>query len=258
MVPTARCRWMLGMACLAGVVLMAGCREIQDAGKELGLIDANEAPAAEPEARTLDGYWLPGVIDVAGESQAEWTIRWWQWAGRFPTGERPFEARDGSQCGLHQDGPVWFLAGTDGRFDAVRKCRVPADKYLLVPVINWLEGEQPPPGSPDGRRSCDDMQRIAAEAADHVMSGLVLIDGRPLGELARMRVASGGCFAGGPGQPGPAASDGYWLMLKPLPPGSYQLAIAAGYRHGPREMMQNFRYELEVEEVPGSVAVEAE
>jgi hypothetical protein len=79
----------------------------------------------------------------------------------------------------------------------------------------------------------------------------VLLDGRPIGELKRMRVASGACFDSFTGSP-PGATDGYWLMLKPLPPGKHQLAIAASYRDGPRQMLQNFRYELEVEgEVEG-------
>jgi hypothetical protein len=67
-----------------------------------------------------------------------------------------------------------------------------------------------------------------------------------------MRVASGDCFASPDGLSG--ASDGYWLMLKPLPPGKHQLAVAATFRDGPRQTMQNFRYELEVVGEPDDVA----
>ena len=67
-----------------------------------------------------------------------------------------------------------------------------------------------------------------------------------------MRVASGACFDSFRGSPS-GATDGYWLMLKPLPPGKHQLAIAASYRDGPKQMLQNFRYELEVEGEAGGV-----
>ena len=79
-----------------------------------------------------------------------------------------------------------------------------------------------------------------------MVTGLVLLDGRPVGELQRMRVASGGCFEMSASQPA-SASDGYWLMLKPLPAGKHQLAIAATYREGVKQSMQNFRYELDVQ-----------
>ena len=49
----------------------------------------------------------------------------------------------------------------------------------------------------------------------------------------------------------PAATDGYWLMLKPLSKGKHQLKFSASYsREGEPygEMMQDIEYVLEVEE----------
>lgn len=241
------------MAVVAGVLLssllVAGCKEVQDIREELGWAKPNELPPA-PVVASLETHWVPADAAVADVSQAQWSARWWQWAGRFPgVNELPYRDPDGRRCAQYQEGPVWFLAGTDGNFDAVRSCRIPAGKHLFVPLITWVANR----GLQGVPMSCAEKQAHARRLADHVVSGLVLLDGRPVGELQRMRVASGACFDGAPGDL-PAASDGYWLMLKPLPPGQHQLAIAAAFRDGPRQMLQNFRYELEVEGEPAEVA----
>lgn len=232
--------WRAAMAapCLAGLMLAGGCKEVQDIREELGWARQREAPPPPPVV-TLDDRWVPADTDVDALRQPQWTARWWQWAARFgaDTGA-PFRDPDGRHCALNQEeGAVWFLAGTDGKSDALRSCTIPAGKHLFVPLINWAV---------DDGASCADKQASAARKADHVITGLVLLDGRPIGQMPRMRVAAGTCFAMSDQSPG-TATDGYWLMLKPLPPGKHQLAITAAWREGPRQTMQNFRYELDVQ-----------
>ncbi|HEV8695279.1 MAG TPA: hypothetical protein VGQ93_14010 [Lysobacter sp.] len=232
-------------------LLMTGCQAIQDIGEELGWVEPSATPApATFVTPSLESHWIPADNAVEGISQAQWSARWWQWVGRFPNvNEVPIRDPDGQRCAQHQeDGPVWFLAGTDGNFDAVRNCTIPAGKHLFVPLINWLATR----GLQEIPMSCAEKKAEAAKVADHVLSGLVLLDGRPVGELKRMRVASDSCFDIRNSPPG--ATDGYWLMLKPLPPGKHQLAIAAAYRDGPKQMLQNFRYELDVEGGPSEAA----
>ena len=227
----------LAAPCLLGALLAGGCKEVQDIREELGWAKQREAPPPPPVV-SLDDRWVPSDTDVDALRQPQWAARWWQWAARFgdDTGA-PFRDPDGRHCALNQEeGAVWFLAGTDGTFDAVRTCTVPAGKHLFVPLINWVVDEA---------ASCGDKQARAARLADHVYTGLVLLDGRPVGQLERMRVAAGTCFAMSDQSPG-AATDGYWLMLRPLPPGKHQLAVSAAWRDGPRQTMQNFRYELDV------------
>jgi hypothetical protein len=241
----ATSRLALMAACALLPLLASGCKEIKDVGEELGWIKQEDAPLPV-EVNTLDSHWIPADTVVAGVGQAQWSERWWQWVARAGAEQAPYLDPDGSRCAQHQDqGPVWFLAGTDGKFEAVRNCRIPTDRHLFVPLINWVVTRDIV-----GEMSCAEKQAQVGRFADHVVSGLVLLDGRPVGELKRMRVASGGCFAAPDGLPG--ASDGYWLMLKPLPPGKHQLAIAAAFRDGPRQMIQNFRYELEVEGAPAA------
>lgn len=226
---------------LALVMMLTACGDLRDIGEELGWIKP-PAPAAPVVAGpvSLATHWLSPETPVNGAAQAQWTARWWQWTVRFGRDDAPFLDPDGRRCAQHQDGPVWFLAGTDGSFDAVRHCRIPAGRHLFVPLIARAAS----------RGDCRGRLSEAARFATHVTSGLVLLDGRPVGTLQDMRIASG-CFdlAGRGG----VASDGYWLMLAPLPPGRHQLAIAASWQDGPKRMLQNFRYELEIENEDGTV-----
>jgi len=192
---------------------------------------------------------------VGGVSAAEWTIRWWRWAHSFPAGRQPYLDRDGRRCAMHQDedGPVWFLAGTDGSFDAERGCRVPAGKHLLVPVINmYFHG----PRLGEDAMSCAEVKQRAAVNNDYLVSAVVLLDGKPLARPLRL---ASRCFDPqaaradlGPDRGGRyrAAADGYWLLLPPLAPGPHRLSIGANYgnpydsEYG--RMQQNFEYRLQV------------
>lgn len=221
----------------------AGCGQIQDIGEELGWVEAPSQPAPPSAPPSLEKHWVPADTAVAGVGQAEWAQRWWQWAGRFPSNnELPYRDPDGRRCAQFQDdGAVWFLAGTDGNFEAARSCRIPAGKHLFVPLINRFAAEG------DCARNIGE----AKQFGDHVLTGLVLLDGRPIGDFRRMRAASDHCFTAF-GKLPEGATDGYWLMLSPLPAGSHQLAISAAYRDGGKQMLQNFQYKLEVEGTPGA------
>ncbi|RNF85268.1 hypothetical protein [Montanilutibacter psychrotolerans] len=251
-------------ACLAAVLALAGCDMINEvsssASQEPDAATAETAAKAEAASGAMTqamatSLWVQPGAAVAGVGQLEWTERWWKWVGRFPEGRLPYRDPDGALCATAQEGPVWFLAGTDGQSDAKRHCRIPADKYLLVPVMNIVELSG---GAGKPARGCEELRASAAKVMDHLSNSLVLLDGRMVGATAGMRIASNGCFDPGRGLFGGghnvAASDGYWLMLSPLPPGKHVLAISAGYDDkGPLRSLQNFQYELEVD-APGAAA----
>lgn len=189
---------------------------------------------------------------VDGESFGELTARWWQWAHHLP--EVPYQDPDGRYCELGQEGPVWFLAGTDGSFTARRECVVPVGKYLLVPVINMVVRDS---GDPEYvRSSCAQLQASAALNNDRLASAVVVIDGVRLADVARYRVRSEGCFHSGRDEDSPlAAADGYWLLFEPLPPGRHHLVVGANYGtndddddddEGGGRRVQNFEYVLHV------------
>lgn len=183
---------------------------------------------------------------VEGRSAGAWTAQWWRWAFSQPLA--PYLDPDGRLCELGQDGPVWFLAGTDGTFRPRRECQVPEGKYLLVPVINMIQMQRAGSANPS---SCKQLQAGAAVNNDKLRSAVAMLDGKSLGDVQLRRVRSDGCFRMDPDDPDSrlAAADGYWLMIKPLPRGQHTLVVGANYG-APGEpfgdMNQNFEYVLDV------------
>ena len=203
---------------------------------------------------------LSPTATVAGVSQADYAVSWWQWANRSRPGVRPYQDPTGALCGLHQSGEVWFLAGTDGTDDVVRHCTMPVGKYLFFPVITMLGMN-----TPDTPASCAQAVASAAENNDHLDRADVRIDGIRVRNIAHHRQRTPSCFDAYPNasylerkgdQPKdyyPAASDGYWLMLEPLTPGPHKITVHARYdnkgaKYG--DLEQVFEYQLQVEQYP--------
>ena len=206
--------------------------------------NGNDAPV--PGSGTAaDQLLLPPEGKVGDETFAQLTARWWQWAEYVPVA--PFLDPDGRFCGIGQEGPVWFLAGTNGKFNAHRECVVPAGRYLLVPIINMRDSSL----DPDLPLPCAVLQGAAAVNNERLGSAVALIDGVPITNVAQYRVRSNGCFALQPGNvaSGLTAADGYWLLIKPLPTGRHTITIGANYAaddEGYGKMVQNFEYVLHV------------
>lgn len=219
------------------------------------------AVAAPPVAPPVGSPVLPLTAQVDGKGYAQWSAAWWQWAMSMPV--EPYVVPDGRICDLGQEGPVWFLAGTDGSFDVKRECRVPVGKHLFLPVINMFR--QTPLGVEKGKKvmSCKQLQASVAINNDHLVSAVVLIDGVPVKNVASYRVRSDGCFPTYPKLPEDdryitpiAASDGYWLMIEPLSIGRHTLTVGANYgapEGGYHRMVQNFEYMLIVGMADGFV-----
>jgi hypothetical protein len=79
---------------------------------------------------------------VDGQSIADWSIEWWQWAASRPVQGNPFDDQTGAFAHQDNDGPVFFLAGTVASSDnptqatATRAFEVEAGTPLLLPIIN--------------------------------------------------------------------------------------------------------------------------
>lgn len=129
--------------------------------------DQGEEPSAGMEATVVEDleiFWPPaqvgGEADVAFEyeiatadidtlaSQAELrkkvkvkkpkpklVIGWLRWALGQSYADGPIADQTGEKCGLGQEGPVWYLAGTFGG-PVVRECDIPVGKQLFFPLVN--------------------------------------------------------------------------------------------------------------------------
>jgi len=185
----------------------------------------------------------PGVIPpharAYGLSYAEWGAQWWRWAYSFPLAQFPPLQSGELDCGLGQSGSVWFLAGTTGQGPVTRSCTIPTGKALFFPIITYLNDYpcpdpnfQPPPG-----QTLEEFLTEGAQAVINLVTQLeVIVDGRSLTDLFSYRatsrlftftadpslVAFDSCVTGTP-QFG--VTDGYWILLNPLPPGPHTIFI---------------------------------
>ncbi|WP_394778661.1 hypothetical protein [Undibacterium sp.] len=182
---------------------------------------------------------------VAGISQSEWSAAWWQWAGSFDRQDSPVADSSGEKCQLKQSGPVWFLAGTYGTKRTIRTCKIPRNKYLFFPLINYVF-------MPSADKSCDctcDMVKGYAESKTDDPAMLTLeIDGKRVKNLEAHRQATTQCFDMGAKTREkyrifPSAANGYYVMLPPLSHGKHVLNFGGALP----SMLQAVTYTLEVD-----------
>lgn len=201
------------------------------------LIATCAAPALSQEPLVL-----APTEPVAGMSQVEWSRAWWQWAGSFERDKSPVGDRTGALCAAGQSGPVWFLAGTYGTQRTVRTCKVPRDKHIFFPLINYVAM----PGRAE--TTCPSVTAQAAILTRDASALVLDIDGTRVPNLAMHRLATTQCFDMGARTASgtrvfPSASNGYYAMLRPLRPGRHTINFGGVLPN----MAQAVTYTLEVE-----------
>lgn len=208
--------------------------------------------AVSEEIALADSYVVELGEAVDGRSLNAFVNEWWQWAFSMRQSESPVSDLTGEHCGVNQAGAVWFLAGGYGTSKINRSCTVPEGQHIFFPVINVLE--YTPPGS---EGSCDVVRTRAAENNGQYVYVKVRLDGSEVTDAERFRLASSDCFdplmrvpkAIDPPSFAPAATDGYWIMLRPLPTGRHTLEFRAFYTNsgaGLGDMVQNITYDLTI------------
>jgi len=202
----------------------------------LALLIVVQATTVMSAGRNPNPRVLPPHSNAYGQSYGGWANAWWQWALSIPADQNPLIDETGEFCGVGQDGPVWFLPGTFGS-DANRdQCSVPKGKALFFPVYNWLFGAgifDCEPTVPGVECDIEALRQGAAEQTETAEILEVMIDGVPLQNLRDYRASSPEPFAlvypennvveVPAGEYYPHVTDGYWLMLSPLPVGEHTI-----------------------------------
>ena len=159
-----------------------------------------------------------------GQSYVKWTEKWWQWAFSIPKDQNPIIDKSGKNCAKGQEGPVWYLAGTTGDAShAQRSCVILHVKSILFPIIvsQFSRSEKP-------NMTSRELVRYAAKDIDQTSLLEVIIDDMHLTDPSRYRIRSyfnldfveGNIWDIKSG-PSMAASDGFWVFLKPLSEGKH-------------------------------------
>ncbi|STQ90783.1 hypothetical protein [Iodobacter fluviatilis] len=188
---------------------------------------------------------------IAEQATPKLAAEWWQWAMSTPRDESPVADLSGANCSKNQSGNTWFLAGGFGSSKIRRTCTIPAGKTLFFPLINMVYI----PARGVKSITCEDTKAAAALNNDTALDLFAELDGKPVSNPRQYRISSKNCFDAFARQPAsmqpykafPSATDGFWLLLKPLPPGPHTLKFGGKYNResaGYGRMVQDIEYVL--------------
>jgi hypothetical protein len=144
---------------------------------------------------------------------------------------------DGANAGRGQSGLVFFVAGTRGG-SAARSFTVPAEVFVLIPVVNYISREDAsdPAFARDPEKERADMEASLADLMASTTALHATVDGRSFGaeelrthaELAPefdFSATQGNVFGFPSGSKQIAHARGYYLMLPPLATGDHLIAF---------------------------------
>ena len=185
---------------------------------------------------------LPPNANEYGVGYAGLTAAWLEWTVAVPESSNPILDSDGAFATAGQSGRVWFLTGTLGGA-ATRDVTIPAGTSLFFPIVNYFWVNTPEygdaPWSPDQEAF---VRQLMADTVDTAQNMSLEVDGRPIPNLATLRVsgAVGACTLPDdnifevPFEPVPhdCVADGYWALLSPLSVGTHTIHFAGGFESG--------------------------
>lgn len=147
---------------------------------------------------------------------------------------------------------MWFLSGTGGG-KVSRTCSIPAGKAIFFPVLN-VECDY---NSPDLKTESD-LRKCAKDDQDKAPNLQATVDGVAIPDLKSYRVQSplfnmtlpNDNVMGYPPGTTQAVSDGYWIILEPLPPGKHQIHFSGSLvdftATGPLNFVSDAEYDITI------------
>ncbi|MBV9175960.1 MAG: hypothetical protein JO327_11385 [Nitrososphaeraceae archaeon] len=157
-----------------------------------------------------------------GKTYGEWTAEWWKWLLSIPKPDNPAADTTGKNCALKQTGTVWFLTGTYGGTNE-RTCTIPAGKAILINIIDVIcsYAEHHLKTEPE-LRACAKADQDKVTTTSLTVDGAQINPVRLQSPLFTVTLPPNNALGLQP-QTTPAISDGYWVFLQPLPPGSHTI-----------------------------------
>lgn len=208
---------------------------------------------------------------VGGKSQNDYAEDWWNWAASYPADSNPVLDSTGEFAYLGDQGQVFFLAGHFGGLGPVtRTATVRRNQYLFLPLVNGVTTELDSAYGPSYEEMKQDVIEFSGEGSDFYLEldGTNLAGGADLNgwlqlspDIFVLNFPPGGIFTDDDYK-GPINSvqRGWWVMLAPLPVGTYTLrfggkATPSGIYAGLDPNVQDVTYHLTVVPEPSSLAL---
>lgn len=179
-------------------------------------------------------YLMPEE-SVCGLSQGEWSWRYWEWSKSFPKEQNPADDQTGSICMKNQSGTVFMLTGSSKGKPVTRSGEVPSGKYIFIPVLVSL--------AEDKQFNCKSLTSAIDKMSEEISSLYVEIDHQKITDMKSFRQKIGCYLLDTYSGKNFAASDGYWVMLKPLALGKHSIRFGGRFSDG---FSQDVLYELTV------------
>jgi hypothetical protein len=167
-----------------------------------------------------------------GQTYSAWAAAWWQWALGTPASVNPVLDNTGEHCAEGQTGRVWFLAATFGNGTVERSCTVPTGTALFFPLINAFYGaflNDPPETRTEeflrAQVTCNNVVLLAEINGVSVDNPFQYFEQSPLFDV---QLPKDNVFGVGEDVVpelllSPSVDAGYYLFLRPLPPGTYTI-----------------------------------
>lgn len=204
-------------------------------------------------ADTFEQYIVNPGDGINSQPLESYANMWWQWTYTIPKEVSPVRDVTGEHCHEGQKGDVWFLAGGYGSSKIKRTCTIPSGKHIFFPIINMIYYPRQ-----KGGITCDNAKVSAALNNDKLLSIKVELDSLVSSNPEHSRLSSKECFDLLGMIPKeyeapkvyPAATDGYWMMLKPLSKGEHTLKFQAKYyreKGAFSKMAQDIEYKIIIE-----------
>lgn len=198
--------------------------------KRTGLIFAVAAMATGSAAQSYARQ--PQIAPIQshpyGQTYSEWAADWWQFVLETPATGHPVLDETGADCDQGDMGNVWFLFGSFGAEAIERSCEIPVGTALFLPLINQVSARF------EGETTTEEELRTQAACVEDAATTLLFeFNGAPVSDLDRFFEESAVFQAQFPPEDALFGFDsifvdlgvdaGFYLFLRPLPPGSYEL-----------------------------------
>ena len=238
---------------IAYLILLAAC---------CGAILQSSAAASPVYGDNPNPVLFPKQSHPFGADLATWADRESRWAYAQPLAHNPVLDQTGADCDVDQEGPVWFLPRIAGPkvFSGTRTCTIPAHEAVFLEIGAYVDPYPcPDPGfhPAPGQSLYDFLIADAGAFMDGVNRLEVSLDGQAFSDVLGYRFHSEALFSltGDlslqqtfdpciTGSPQPAIVDGFFMMFKPLEPGSHIIRV---FGTDVRGANKTYTYVLDVE-----------
>lgn len=247
--------------------LITGLKHSSANGFRLFLIVAIVVAVQAPSAFARGADVTPGIAPIQshpnGRTYGEWAAEWWKWAFGVPASVNPGLMAGEVDCGVMQgaflDGPkkgrVWFLVGAFGGGQVFRSCDIPTGTAIFFPLINAFFGAflNDPPGQRTEeflreQVDCEANTLFAQIDGVEVKNPFQYLTQGPLFDVQLPEDNIAGLSSDDAPELllSPSAQQGYYLFLRPLPPGEHTIHWMAQWMCFGRSFSENVTYQLNV------------